>query len=96
MFIRHTLMLTMVLASGWCADAADTYRNPVIDENLADPAVIFHKGTYYLYATGAVEGDNGYRVYTSKDLVGWTCGPVVLPVTPTQPSTSPVFTRWPT
>jgi xylan 1,4-beta-xylosidase len=54
-----------------------TYRNPVIDENLADPAVIRHDGTYYLYATGAVDGDNGYRVYTSADLVNWKRGPVV-------------------
>jgi xylan 1,4-beta-xylosidase len=57
--------------------AARTYRNPVIDDNLADPAVIFHEGTYYLYATGEVDGDNGYRAYTSKDLVTWERGPVV-------------------
>ena len=59
------------------ADAAETYRNPVIDNNLADPAVIRHDGTYYLYATGEVDGDNGYRVYTSSDLVNWKRGPVV-------------------
>ena len=53
------------------------YRNPVIDENLADPAVIRHDGTYYLYATGEVDGDNGYRVYMSADLVNWKRGPVV-------------------
>ncbi|MBM4029424.1 MAG: hypothetical protein FJ280_29110, partial [Planctomycetes bacterium] len=54
-----------------------TYCNPVIDRNLADPAVILHEGVYYLYATGDVDGDNGYRVYTSKDLVHWERGPVV-------------------
>jgi beta-xylosidase len=59
------------------AGAAEQYRNPVIDGNLADPAVIFHEGTYYLYATGEVDGDNGYRAYTSKDLVHWQRGPVV-------------------
>ncbi|OHB66684.1 MAG: hypothetical protein A2V70_14260 [Planctomycetes bacterium RBG_13_63_9] len=59
------------------ADAAETYRNPIIDANLADPAVVFHDGTYYLYATGEVNGDNGCRVYTSKDLVQWERGPVV-------------------
>jgi xylan 1,4-beta-xylosidase len=59
------------------ATAAEIYRNPVIDDNLADPAVIHHDGTYYLYATGEVDGDNGYRVYTSKDLIQWKRGPVV-------------------
>jgi len=57
--------------------AVETYRNPVIDQNLADPAVIFHEGTYYLYGTGEVDGDSGYRAYTSKDLVNWEQGPVV-------------------
>lgn len=59
------------------ASAAETYSNPVIDDNLADPVVIQHDGTYYLYATGEVDGDNGYRVYTSEDLVNWKRGPVV-------------------
>lgn len=57
--------------------AGATYTNPVIDENLADPCVIFYEGLYYLYATGEVDGDNGTRVYTSKDLVRWERGPVV-------------------
>jgi GH43 family beta-xylosidase len=59
------------------ADAAGTYKNPVIDDNLADPVVIRHEGNYYLYATGEVDGDNGYRVFTSNDLVNWQRGPVV-------------------
>lgn len=68
-------------AQSAAADAATkptaTYTNPVIADNLADPAVIFHEGTYYLYATGQVDGDNGYRAYTSTDLVHWQRGPVV-------------------
>ena len=59
------------------SQAAETYRNPIIAGNLADPAVIEHEGTYYLYATGDVDGDNGYRAYTSVDLVSWKRGPVV-------------------
>jgi len=58
-------------------EAARTYTNPVIDANLADPAVLFHDGQYYLYATGDVASGQGYRVYTSPDLVRWTRGPVV-------------------
>ncbi|MHC4744590.1 MAG: glycoside hydrolase family 43 protein [Planctomycetota bacterium] len=54
-----------------------TYRNPVIERNLADPVVILHEGFYYLYATNDVDGDNGYRVYTSTNLVDWKRGEVV-------------------
>ena len=50
------LVLTVV---AYVACAAETYRNPVIEDNLADPVVIHHHGTYYLYATGEVDGDNG-------------------------------------
>ena len=59
--------------------AADTarFQNPLMPGNLADPAVIRHKGVYYLYATGEVDGDNGYRAYTSTNLVSWEPGPVV-------------------
>ena len=67
----------MLAASSFTAAAADTYSNPVIEDNLADPVVIRYGGTFYLYATGTVDGDNGYRVYTSDDLVSWTRGPVV-------------------
>ncbi len=56
---------------------AKTYRNPIIEGNLADPMVLEHEGVFYLYATGEVEGDKGTRVYTSKDLVRWEKGPVV-------------------
>ncbi len=54
-----------------------TYQNPILPGNLADPAVIRHDGKFYLYATGDVDGDNGYRAYTSTNLVQWERGPVV-------------------
>ncbi len=53
------------------------YRNPLIDGDLADPGVIRIGDIWYLYGTGQVDGDNGYRVFTSPDLVHWTRGPVV-------------------
>jgi beta-xylosidase len=56
---------------------AAMFQNPLIPDTLADPAVILHAGVYYLYATGEVDGDNGTRVYTSRDLVQWERGPVV-------------------
>ncbi|MCU0980366.1 MAG: glycoside hydrolase family 43 protein [Pirellulaceae bacterium] len=74
---HRALFVTMLAVGSHVVDAAETYRNPIIDENLADPAVIRHDGAYYLYATGAVDGDNGYRVFTSADLVDWNRGPVV-------------------
>lgn len=64
----------------WAVGAAEsqrTYQNPLLPGNLADPAVIRYQGTYYLYATGEVDGDNGTRVFTSTNLVDWQRGPVV-------------------
>lgn len=37
---------------------------------IGDPFVLFHDGTYYLYATSAPDG---FRCFTSADLVNWTC-----------------------
>jgi beta-xylosidase len=45
-----------------------TYTNP-IDIDVADPFVLTHDGTYYLYGTSARDG---YKVWSSKDLVHWT------------------------
>jgi beta-xylosidase len=69
--------LVFALLAGQPALAAGTFSNPVIAANLADPTVIEHGGVYYLYATGEVQGDNGYRAYTSTNLVDWQRGPVV-------------------
>ena len=46
--------------------ATETYTNAVYD-GYADPDVLYHDGTYYLYATGG----SGYAVHTSTDLVNW-------------------------
>ena len=75
--MRPRALIVLLFAGMVVAGAAETYRNPIIGANLADPSVIFHAGQYYLYATGEVEGDNGYRAYTSTDLVHLQRGPVV-------------------
>jgi len=51
-------------------DKAATYTNPVGDESvtMGDPFVMLHEGRYYLYGTSA--GD-GFRCWTSTDLVNW-------------------------
>lgn len=51
--------------------AGETYQNPLL-ENCADPDVLYHNGTYYLYPTNAGADENGIKVYTSTDLVNWT------------------------
>lgn len=49
--------------------AQDTGQESVI--NLADPTVFYHDDTYYLYGTVEGNADQGFEVYTSKDLKSW-------------------------
>jgi xylan 1,4-beta-xylosidase len=77
LLVRGTILLALCNAAIAADEPAGRYTNPLIDATLADPCVIFHDGLYYLYATGDVDGDNGYRAYTSPDLVRWRRGPVV-------------------
>lgn len=40
---------------------------------LADPTILYHNKTYYLYGTGgSKDHPNGFIAYTSKDLKNWT------------------------
>jgi beta-xylosidase len=47
-----------------------TYVNPVYARDFPDPHVLFHRGTFYAYATQA--DDRGFQVMESPDLVRWT------------------------
>jgi GH43 family beta-xylosidase/uncharacterized protein YjdB len=50
-----------------------TYTNSVMP-GIADPYVLYHEGTYYLYGTHTADWpmmQNGIKVYTSTDLVNW-------------------------
>lgn len=54
--------------------SAQTYTNGVMPD-LADPHVLTHDGTYYMYGTytpGYPNMPDGIPVYISKDLVNWT------------------------
>lgn len=53
------------------AQTADTFTNPVIKGDLADPSVIRVGDTYYLTATSS-EWAPFYPVYKSADLVNWS------------------------
>jgi xylan 1,4-beta-xylosidase len=52
------------------ADAKDTGRNI----HLADPAMVYYKGTYYLYGTVEENANEGFLVYTSADMKKWKAG----------------------
>jgi beta-xylosidase len=46
---------------------ADQFANP-LDVRLADPQVLLDNGVYYCYATSS---GNGFKVWSSPDLVNW-------------------------
>lgn len=50
-----------------------TYTNSLLG-NIADPFVLSHEGMYYLYGTNTTAGGmrDGFKVYTSEDLVHWS------------------------
>ncbi|MCR5669759.1 MAG: family 43 glycosylhydrolase [Butyrivibrio sp.] len=48
-----------------------SYTNPLMN-HCADPDVLYHGGTYFLYPTNAGDDSQGIKVYTSTDLVHWT------------------------
>ncbi|MBQ7011824.1 MAG: family 43 glycosylhydrolase [Clostridia bacterium] len=52
----------------------ELYKNPVTSG--ADPAPLFHNGTYYLYYR-IQSGNDIFKVYTSSNLVDWVEGNVV-------------------
>src|SRR5688572_26568199 len=65
------LAVTLLLGAAHSAAAGDgvaTYANP-LDVVLADPFVLRHGDTYYLYGTG--EARVGFNVWTSNNLVDW-------------------------
>jgi beta-xylosidase len=68
-FVRaSSFVLALLLVCSAARAQADTYANP-LDVQIADPFVLKHDGTYYLYGTHKTEA--GYHVWTSRDLVNW-------------------------
>lgn len=65
--IRPTLLI-LFLHTSLVAQQADTYCNP-LDLQIADPFVLKHDGTYYVYGTSRAR--DGFEVWSSKDLVHW-------------------------
>lgn len=62
----------MALSTGSLqAQATETgsFSNP-LNVEFGDPFVLYSKGTYYMYGTGA-GANHGFAAYSSKDLVNW-------------------------
>jgi xylan 1,4-beta-xylosidase len=76
---RLVVIILIAIGCGGSSDDApesDLLHNPVIaTRGLADPAVIAHQGSYFLYPTG---DSRGFDVYVSTDLREWRKGPRVL------------------
>jgi len=84
------VLLPLLFSASPRVERNTTYSNPVLVETytinrpgpapyngtlgIGDPAVIYHKGKYYLYPTG---DNHSYDVYISNDLVRWSRGPKV-------------------
>lgn len=66
--------------TGAAAPAADSFTNPVIDQDFPDPDVLKVDDTYYAYATNFL-GDN-IQTAKSTDLVNWARLDDALPVLP--------------
>ncbi len=64
---RICILAAWLIALVLSVTAADSFINPVA--NGADPFVLKDGDTYYLYVTA--DGNYGYRVYTSENLVEW-------------------------
>src|SRR5699024_371765 len=79
--IYHAVILAILFCLGLNrAQAQETYKNPVLDRNFPDPAVIQSPdGYFYAYAT---QGSVNIQIARSKDLVHWTHLGGAMPVKP--------------
>ena len=66
------LLLPIFIAAQHKIDDTITYKNPIIDANLADPYILFENGTYYLFATGEAKDGKQIPIYSSTNLTDWT------------------------
>ncbi|WP_162052311.1 glycoside hydrolase family 43 protein [Pontibacter pamirensis] len=67
--ISHFLLALWLFSCSLRAQAQDAVEECSI--NLADPTVFYHEGTYYLDGTVEGNANEGFEVYTSKDMKSW-------------------------
>jgi xylan 1,4-beta-xylosidase len=67
------LLCCLLLFVSGCADITKAGSKRIGFQNiyLADPTILLHQGTYYLYGTVGGNADNGFLVYTSRDMKFW-------------------------
>lgn len=67
--IRFFSLLCLVLiAFSSLAQMSTNTGNPF----MADPAIFYHNGIYFLYGTGGGNKDDGFKVFTSSDKINWS------------------------
>ena len=75
--VTLTLVASNLLAGG---AAVKTFSNPVLADDVPDPAILKVARTYYAYSTNA--GGQTVPVFRSADLVHWKAAGDALPVLP--------------
>lgn len=73
--LPRTGLLLILLLFCWCRSTACfaqvKKKSGQADIHLADPAMLYHQGTYYLYGTSGNNTSQGFEVYTSRDRKTW-------------------------
>lgn len=70
--MKHTILILSLLTLFFtsCGNKMATYQNP-LPMAFGDPFLLKSSdGKYYMYGTGGIR--NGFKVYSSDDLVTWT------------------------
>lgn len=65
------LLFVFIITFAACSSIRKVSEEKTEDIYLADPTILFHKGTYYLYGTVGLNADRGFLVYTSKNMKLW-------------------------
>lgn len=71
-FLKYSVVILFVvcgLFTSSCAQSKDEENNQRI--HLADPAMLYYRGQYYLYGTVEGNANEGFLVYTSADMKKW-------------------------
>lgn len=75
--MRHTILPAFVLLNMWVTAQTPVWNtpqagNPVIGGYFADPSIVVHEGTFYLYATIDPWGTGELALWSSRDFADWT------------------------
>ncbi|SDD33870.1 glycoside hydrolase family 43 protein [Niabella drilacis] len=74
----YRIFLMILIVSLYCASPLRAQTEDGQNPLMADPAIFFHNGVYYLYGTNGRGADNGFIAYTSTDLRSWKAAGKVL------------------